>query len=157
MKESKNKMKYWLYLSAKLAIAVGAVCGLQIALVRFYPAPPPSPPHWGPPPPLFLNDMAYTFITLAIWMLGVGLANLALWDQRRRCRTCLKKLIMPLKTGSWGNIVMLGRPTTEMICPFGHGTLYIEDLQIAGRKYPDWRPHDDNIWKELESYYQAGK
>jgi hypothetical protein len=30
-------------------------------------------------------------------------------------------------------------------------------LQITGRQTPDWQPHDDNIWKELESYYQARK
>ncbi|MBV9940448.1 MAG: hypothetical protein JO150_18250 [Acidobacteriaceae bacterium] len=102
--------------------------------------------------------MWFTLSMLAlIWLVGMGLTYLALWDQRRRCRTCLRKLIMPIKTGSWGNVVMLGRPTTEMICPFGHGTLYIADLQITGRQYPDWQPHDDNIWKELESYYQAGK
>ena len=150
-------MKYWLYLFAKLLVGLGVVCGLQTTLVHFYPAPPPLLPRFGPPRPLFMNDMAFTFLTLAIWMIGVGLVNLALWDQRRRCRTCLKQLIMPIKTGSWANIVMLGRPTTEMICPFGHGTLYIEDLQISGRQYPDWHPHDDNIWKELESYHQAGK
>jgi hypothetical protein len=158
VKESKKQMKYWLYLIAKLAIALGAVCVLQLALAHFYPAPPHPLSSIDPARYLFSKTVWFTLAMLAvIWSIGVGLAYVAIWDQRRRCRTCLKKLIMPIKTGSWGNIVMLGRPTTEMICPFGHGTLYIEDLQITGRRYPDWQPHDDNIWKELESYYQAGK
>ncbi len=151
-------MKYWLYFVAKLAMAIGAVCALRFALARFYPAPQGPLSHLDPVRFYFSKTMWFTLLMLAvIWAVGASLIYLAIWDQRRRCRTCLKKLIMPLKTGSWGNIVMLGRPTTEMICPFGHGTLYIEDLRITGHKYPDWHPHDDDIWKELESYYQAGK
>lgn len=150
-------MKYWLYLFAKLAVAIGAALLLQIILVGVYPTPPPIPKRFGPPPPLFLHDMLFTFVTLGVWLTGTGLVYLALWDQRRRCRTCLRKLIMPLKTGSWGHMVLIGRPQTEMICPYGHGTLSIDELQITGRQYPDWRPHGENIWKELESYDQAGK
>ena len=50
-----------------------------------------------------------------------------------------------------------GRPQTELICKFGHGTLSIDELQITGRQMPDWQPHDGDIWKELESYYQTRK
>jgi hypothetical protein len=150
-------MKYWLYLLAKLAVAVGAAFVLQAIWVGIYPTPPPLPKRFGPAPPLFLHDMLFTFGTLGIWLVGSGLVYVALWDQRRRCRNCLSKLIMPLKTGSWGHLVLIGRPQTQMICRFGHGTLSIEDLQITGREHPDWHRHDDNIWKELESYGQAGK
>jgi hypothetical protein len=150
-------MKYWLYLIAKLIVGAGAACGLQATLVHFYPAPAPPLARFGPPPPLFLHDMLFTFATLGVWLIGVGLFFLAIWDQKRRCRTCLRQLIMPLAKGSWGNMVIFGRPKTEWICPFGHGTLSIEELQITGRHAPDWQPHDDNIWKELESNYQARK
>jgi hypothetical protein len=173
-------MKYWLYLAAKLAVAAGLVYGLQSALLYFWcdPAPPVaqfSPPALpvfrggellfvpmaginvvaGPPVPLLLHDMLFTFLVFGVWLLGAGLLSLSLWDQRRRCRTCLRKLIMPVASGSWGNMVTFGRPRTELICPYGHGTLSIEELQITGRQLPDWQPHDDDIWKELESYYQA--
>lgn len=150
-------MKYWLYLIAKMAVAAVLVCVLQSAVVFFYPVPPPPLPGFGPPPPLFLHDMLFTFVTMFVWLLGAGLFSLALWDSRRRCRTCLRKLIMPVHSGSWGHLVTYGRPRTEWICPFGHGTLTIEKLQITGRQTPDWQPHDDNIWKELESYYQPRK
>jgi len=150
-------MRYWLYLVAKLAIAAGVVWTLQTALVYFYPLPPPPLPRFGPPPPLFLHDMLFTFATLGVWLVAAGLFSLILRDQRRRCRTCLRKLIMPVASGSWGHLVTFGRPKTELICPFGHGTLSIEELQITGRHMPDWQPHDENIWKELESYYQARK
>ncbi len=153
-------MRYWLYLAAKLAIASGAVLGLQAALISVYPIPKVDPRMealYGPAPPLFLHDMLFTFLTLGIWLIAAGLLSLILRDQGRRCRTCLRRLIMPVKSGSWGHLVTFGRPKTEFICPFGHGTLSIEELQITGRHLPDWQPHDDDIWKELESYYQAPK
>jgi hypothetical protein len=149
-------MKYWLYLIAKLAIAAGAVFVLQTALVSFYPEPKLLA-DYGPPPPLFLHDMLFTFLMLGIWLIAAGLLSLILRDQRRRCRTCLRRLIMPINSGSWGHLVTFGRPRTELICPYGHGTLSIEELQITGRQLPDWQPHDDDIWKELESYYQSPK
>jgi hypothetical protein len=150
-------MKYWLYLLAKFVLAAGALYGLQTALIDFYPQPPPPLPRFGPPQPLFLHDMLFTFLTLGVWLIGAGLLFVIFCDQRRRCRTCLHRLIMPLRKGSWGNMVTAGRPQTEWICPFGHGTLSIEELQITGRQSPDWQPHEDDIWKELESYYQVRK
>lgn len=150
-------MKYWLYLAAKLLLGAGAVCGLQVALISFYPQAPAPLARFGPAQPLFLHDMLFTFATLGVWLIGAAVLFAIFWDQRRRCRTCLHRLIMPLRKGSWGNMVTSGRPQTEWICPFGHGTLRIEELQITGRQSPDWEPHDDDIWKELESYYQARK
>ncbi|MBV9498561.1 MAG: hypothetical protein JO138_04240 [Acidobacteriaceae bacterium] len=169
-------MKYWLYLAAKVVCGSAVVYGLQAVLVRFYPNPAPivlgktlywgdgavlvrfyaDPalllPNFGPVPPLFLHDMLFTFLTLGVWLIGAGLLFVTVRDQRRRCRTCLRKLIMPIQKGSWGNLITFGRPQTEWICPFGHGTLSIEELQITGMQLPGWQPHSDDIWKELESY-----
>ncbi|HEX4166148.1 MAG TPA: hypothetical protein VHZ55_11800 [Bryobacteraceae bacterium] len=150
-------MKYWLYLLAKLLLGAGVVLALQFALASLYPPLPRPLEGYGPAPPLFLHDMLFTFATLFVWLLGSGILFLIVWDQRRRCRTCLRRLMMPVRRGSWGNMVVFGRPQTELICPFGHGTLSIEELQITGRQSPDWQPHDDNIWKELESFEQAEK
>jgi hypothetical protein len=144
-------VKYWAYLAGKLLAVVGLVLGLHRCVTSFFP-PPPS---WVKSN--FLYDMPYTFSIFGVWLVGAGLLALTIRDQRRRCRTCLRKLVMPMATGSWGNILTLGRPTTEWICPFGHGTLRIDELQITGKESPDWQRHDDNIWKELESYYQARK
>ena len=150
-------MKYWAYLGAKCVAIAGIVSGCVATLAHFYPAPAKLLPNFGPPQPLFLHDLLFTFLTFGIWLIGAGLFSLALRDQRRRCRTCLRPLIMPVHSGSWGNMVIFGRPRTELICPFGHGTLSIEQLQITGKQFPDWQKHDDDIWKELESYYQARK
>jgi hypothetical protein len=146
-------MKYWLYLAAKLA-GVAAVCyGLLSSLPLVIKAPPQ--PSYGPEQP-FLHDLRTTFAVFFVWLISAGLVYLAVWDQRRRCRTCLRRLIMPISTGSWSNMLTFGRPKTEWICPYGHGTLRISDLQITGSETPDWEPHPD-MWQELESYDHSAK
>jgi hypothetical protein len=148
-----TEMKYWLYFIAKLLVAIGVLFALQYGVLHLYPI---SKQAQLDDQALFMHDMAFTFLVMALWHLDAAVLVLIIVDQRRRCRTCLHKLIMPVSTGSWGR-TLLGRPRTERICPYGHGTLTIEDLQITGRQLPDWQPHDGDIWKELESYYQARK
>jgi hypothetical protein len=146
-------MKYWLYLAAKLLGTVGVVYGLLKAVAHIIPVP--KTPTYGAEQP-FLHDLPSTFAVLAVGLVGAGLAYLSVWDQRRRCRTCLRRLVMPIATGSWSNMFFLGRPKTEWICPFGHGTLRISDLQITGSELPDWEPHQD-MWQELESYDHSSR
>ena len=42
----------------------------------------------------------------------------------------------------------------EYICIYGHGTLKVPEVQITGSK-SDWEPHQDDIWKELESLEES--
>lgn len=149
-------MRYWLYLAVKLIAAGFAVLLLQGAVENLFPPPHATRLGWMPGS-LFLYDLPFTFAILGVWLAGAGLFYLVVWDQRRRCRTCLHRLVMPINSGSWGNMLRLGRPMTEYICPFGHGTLQIDDLQITGKHTPYWQAHDDNIWKELESYHQESR
>jgi len=147
-------MKYWAYLAGKLAVVIALTLGLQIVVLNVFP---PRVSRFGNIRTPFLYDMPFTFAILGTLLVGAGLFSLAIHDQRRRCRTCLRRLIMPVASGSWGNILRLGRPHTEWICPFGHGTLSIDDLHLTGSENPAWEPHDGDIWKELESYQKAKK
>jgi hypothetical protein len=139
-------MKYWAYLIAKLVAAAGIVCGLGLLVGRIFPAPKPYM-EGGPFPasPGMVSSIALMLEAL----FAIGLVWLIVWDQRYRCRTCLRRLRMPIQTGSWTH-VLLGAPHTEYICIYGHGTLKVADLQITGRQQPDWEPHED-MWKELFS------
>jgi hypothetical protein len=56
---------------------------------------------------------------------------------------------MPIETGSWGRILQFGRPRIEYICPYGHGTLKEDELQITGLSNAEWTPNSDDIWAEL--------
>jgi hypothetical protein len=141
-------MKYWSYFAAKVLVASAIVYWLQHSVQFAFPVPPRN--RYGPPPPMFLNDMAFTFSILLVWLAATGIFHLVVWDQRRRCRTCLRRLRMPIAIGSWSNILIFGRPKTQWICPYGHGTLKVDALHLTGKEPPDWEAHDD-MWKELES------
>ena len=138
-------MKYWAYLVAKLMVAGGFLYGLSRGLAYLLPAPKPLFTPNGPD----RHDLTYTLVTMLFFSVVMGAVWVVIWDQRYRCRTCLRRLRMPILTGDWTHI-LLGRPRTEYICPFGHGTLKVDEVQITGHLAPDWQPHED-MWKELVS------
>jgi hypothetical protein len=144
-------MKYWAYLVAKLVVAAVFLYGLLRALAYLLPAPKP----WFNITQPFGHDLVYTLIMFVYSLVAVGVVWLAIFDQRYRCRTCLRRLRMPILTGNWTHI-LLGRPQTEYICPFGHGTLKVDEVQITGHSVPDWQPHED-MWKELVSLDDSKK
>ena len=57
------------------------------------------------------TDVQAGFAYLMVWfLLCAGALYLIVHDQRYRCRTCLRRLRMPIGTGSWGQMLQLGRP-----------------------------------------------
>jgi hypothetical protein len=94
-------------------------------------------------------------VALMVWFLfGAGMLYLIVYDQRYRCRVCLRRLRMPVETGSRGFMLQLGRPRTEYICPYGHGTLKQEEFQTSGLENPEWTASSGDMWDEL---YAASK
>jgi hypothetical protein len=145
-------MKYWGYLLAKLIVAGAVLFGVWVLIAHAFP--PLKPMSRGGPNPV-TRDLHYGVTTMLYWLGATGMIWLAIWDQRYRCRTCLRRLRMPIQRGLWAH-VLLGAPHTEYICPYGHGTLSVADLQITGHQEPDWAPHDD-MWKELFSLEETKK
>jgi len=146
-------MRYWGYLCAKVVVASAALYGLLIWISRVMPDPYPNDP-------LRSGDWKLVCIAalLGWFLLAVGVFYIIVWDQRRRCRTCLRRLRMPVETGSWGDMLQFGRPRIEYICAYGHGTLQEEELQITGLANPEWKAHSDDYWEELSaSSEQSGK
>lgn len=137
-------MRYWGYLLAKLAIAGAVLYGLANLIRALYPRPAVV---YGD---LFAHDLGYTTVMMVFSLVCSGVLYLIIRDQRYRCRTCLRKLRMPVSTGSWPNSFLIGRPLREYICIYGHGTLRVPQEQITGSGAPDWEAHGDDIWKELE-------
>ena len=151
-------MRYWGFLLAKLTGAGLLIWAAWLAIAMCFPnsihfkgnshfeAYELSP---------FAHDLGYTVAMMVFFSFCVGLLYLVIWDQRYRCRTCLRRLRMPLAAGSWPNMLLIGQPRTEYICIYGHGTLIVPEVQITGAGSSDWEPHED-MWKELESI-EAGK
>ena len=134
-------MRYWAYLAGKVLVWAGVMFGLLCLLSQFFP---PDYHHHVVPPRILLCNLL-----MGLWfLLASGLLYLCIWDQRYRCRVCLRRLRMPVETGSWGGMLLLGRPRIEYICPYGHGTLKMDELQISGLANPEWNPHGE-IWDEL--------
>ncbi|MBC7928833.1 MAG: hypothetical protein H7039_24580 [Bryobacteraceae bacterium] len=89
-------------------------------------------------------------ILVGFWMLPmvwVAATVLILADNRLRCKTCACKLRMPVAEGNYGNLLR-DRPSTEWVCPYGHGKLTIE-VSISGFQRSRWQPFG-NIWDELQ-------
>jgi hypothetical protein len=143
-------MKYWAYLVAKLVLAGVFLYGL-LRILAYVFVPKPVFNITEP----FGHDLVYTLIMFVYSLVAVGVVWVAVWDQRYRCRTCLRRLCMPILTGDWTH-VLLGPPRTEYICPFGHGTLKVDEVQITGPQVRDWQPHED-MWKELVSLDDSKK
>jgi len=138
-------MRYWGYFAAKLLVAGGVAYEWLLVVNELRPLD--SDPYTQ------LENISQWLqysVAMMVWFLVcAGALYLIIRDQRYRCRVCLRKLMMPVETGSWGRMLFLGRPRTEYICPYGHGTLKAEEVQISGLATPEWTPHSDDIWAEL--------
>lgn len=145
-------MKYWLYFIAKLLAVGGFVQLLWIGIKAVLPEPKS---FMRVKLNSFGHDLEYTFAALFVGLIAVGLVYLALLDQRYRCRTCLRRLRMPVTRGSW-NHLFLGPPRTEYICTYGHGTLRVPDVHLASPEKTDWHPIDD-MWRELYELEETRK
>jgi hypothetical protein len=139
-------MRYWAYFAAKVVAAFASFYGL-LALLNW--AWPPEPSFYSYVPPRFGYSLGYTLTTLVLFLLFTATLYFVILDQRYRCRVCLRRLRMPVETGSWSRMLQFGRPRIEYICPYGHGTLKEHELQISGLENPEWTPHSDDMWEEL--------
>jgi hypothetical protein len=139
-------MKYWGFLLLKL-VAGALIMGVVFrAIVVSFRGAVTAGFEQKP----FGHDLGFTTAMLLYFLACFGLLHLIIWDQRYRCRTCLRRLRMPVAAGSWPNMFLIGQPRTEYICLYGHGTLKVPEVQFTS-KSTDWEQHGDDIWKELES------
>ena len=144
-------MKYWGYLLAKLGGASAIFYGLMSLTALVFR----QRDVIGRADP-FVHDLPYTIAVMFSFLGLVGLCYLAIWDQRYRCRTCLRRLRMPVNEGGWHR-VLFAPPKTGYICTFGHGTLSVPELRTVNRDPTNWVEHDDDIWKELFALHESEK
>jgi hypothetical protein len=140
-------MRYWAFFLAKLGAVWVIAMALKVILQAVVPVGYTTKVFNHQP---FAHDLAYTTAMMGYSLVCVGLVYLAILDQKYRCRTCLRRLRMPVNSGAWDKALIFAPPRVEYICPYGHGTMSQKELQITGRERPAWVEHQD-IWKELES------
>jgi hypothetical protein len=68
--------------------------------------------------------LAVVFIGTFGWAVMWSLA-----DQQHRCPACLRRLVMPVRIGSWASV--FEPVTTEWVCQTGHGLLYVREIQTG--------------------------
>ncbi|HLJ45323.1 MAG TPA: ABC transporter permease [Bryobacteraceae bacterium] len=85
--------------------------------------------------------LAQTFLCLGLCVAAV---YLILRDHSSRCRTCFERLQMPVPIGSWSSLI-INRPTTEYLCPKGHGALVVSE---ALHDPDQWTTFDES-WQDL--------
>jgi len=139
-------MRYWAYFAGKLVAVAALSQGIYLTIWHSWPAQREFGQMY---PPRFAVDLWWT-AALGLWfLLTTGLLYLAVWDQRYRCRVCLRRMRMPIETGSWSRMLQFGRPEIEYICVYGHGRLNVSEVQISGSEQPEWTPQGNDIWTEL--------
>ncbi|MEO7653078.1 MAG: hypothetical protein ABIZ80_21680, partial [Bryobacteraceae bacterium] len=143
-------MRFWAFFAGKFLAASAASYGLFAAVYTWWPQ---SRNYRNYEAPAFAQDLGYTLAIGVCFLVASGLLYLCVWDQRYRCRVCLRRLRMPIETGSWSRMLQFGRPETEYICTYGHGKLNVAQVQISGSENPAWTPQPD-MWTELTG---AGK
>ena len=138
-------VRYWSLLAGKVALCGAVSYALLLAIDSYW-----ATPLWffDVRTARFGIDLIYTSVIGVWFLLSVGLLYLCIWDQRYRCRVCLRRLRMPIETGSWSRIFLVGRPRIEYICTYGHGTLKEEELHLSGADNTEWTESGD-MWEEL--------
>ena len=144
-------MRYWGWLILKLFFAVGLLWGAWRTLDAAFP--PPREP-WVTDP--FTQHLPYTLRAMVFGLACLGVLFLIAHEHRYRCRTCLRRLRMPLTTGSWTSMILPGPARTEYICPYGHGTLRMTETTLSGFERAHWKEHND-LWKELSQLEEMNR
>lgn len=138
-------MRYWGVLFAKLLVAGVVLYGIWLGMNATYTPPVHLVRHRLPP---FPHDLNWTTRLFLYNLLVQGTLVAIVIDQRYRCRTCGRRLRMPVPSGRYGQMLLLGRPKTEYICTYGHGTLKVPELHFSGIELNEWKRHED-MWSEL--------
>jgi hypothetical protein len=87
---------------------------------------------------------------VALWLfliLAIVPLSWSIHDQQKRCRVCLQRLGIPIRIGAPGNI-LFDWSGTELVCPKGHGILYVPDSAAKWLEGDRWNNLDDS-WAGL--------
>jgi hypothetical protein len=127
--------RYWSFLACK-ALAVAVV--VPLAWIEMGTGLRGlSPPAGG--------RIVIGLISVIVFVIAMGRGMIwCVADQRRRCRTCMRRLVLPVSIGSYASL--FEPSATEMLCEQGHGALSLSDTETDVQDR--WTRLDDS-WKAL--------
>ena len=132
-----DRLRWWTFLVAKTVLLLafsGLLAWTSLRWLSVY--------LFGSVQPMTNGIALWLFLILAIAPL-----SWAIRDQQKRCRVCLQRLGTPIQIGAPGH-VLLDWSGTEMMCPKGHGVLYLPDSQTNWLERDRWDNLDDS-WAGL--------
>lgn len=133
----RDRLRWWSFFVAKAVLLLtftGLLAWTSLRMLSVY--------VFGSVQPITNGVALWLFLTLSIAPL-----SWAIRDQQKRCRVCLQRLGTPIQIGAPGN-VLLDWSGTEMMCPLGHGVLYLPDSQTNWLERDRW-DNLDNSWAGL--------
>jgi hypothetical protein len=133
----RDRLRWWAFFVAKamlLLTFVGLLAWASLRMLSVY--------VFGSVQPI-TNGVALWFFLI----LSIAPFSWAIRDQQKRCRVCLQRLGTPIQIGAPGH-VLLDWSGTEMMCPQGHGVLYLPDSQTNWLERDRWDNLDDS-WAGL--------
>jgi len=137
----RERMRWWgFFLLKSAALIAAAYFGSWLVIHRL------SVALIGSIDPMADEIAIWTFLPLAVAALSWSIL-----DQQKRCRICLRRLVMPIDIGRPGS-VLLNWAGTEMVCSEGHGTLYLPESESNSLERDRW----NNLDQSWESLFRAG-
>ncbi len=133
----RDRLRWWLFLIAKTVLLLAFSGLLAWTSLRWM-----SVFVFGSVQPMTNGVALWLFLILSIAPL-----SWAIRDQQKRCRICLLRLGTPVQVGAPGH-VLLDWSGTEMMCPQGHGVLYLPDSQSNWLERDRW-DNLDSSWADL--------
>jgi len=136
-------------LPRKLAAAGIAFYGLLLLLFRVIPQeaseavkPGEKDLHTLLAPLENIGQRLGACAALMVWfLLAVWPSSSSSTTKRYRCRVWSAPAAHAGGDGLLGRMLQLGRPRVEYICPYGHGTLRAEEVQISAWPIPNGHPN----------------
>jgi len=95
------------------------------------------------------KDLATEPLTTWLFLLGcMGGLSWSIYDQRRRCRICLRRFGLAAQIGCPG-CLLLSWSGTELVCLEGHGTLHVPEMRSCLQDCDKWTSLDDSVHELL--------
>ncbi|HEV2116347.1 MAG TPA: ABC transporter permease [Terriglobales bacterium] len=95
---------------------------------------------------------------VSMWVflvLAIGALSWAIYDQRRRCRVCLRRLGLSVHVGCPGYTLLDCWGATELVCARGHGSLYMPDSEASWMEGDQWSNLDTSLTGKPEPRHPA--